>query len=114
MGISAYCALATVAPLPAPNDSHTPPLLPFPLPFNECLTNTPSEMTKKQRHKYERKQEKLRASLPKKIPLHEQSIDLTPADATAEQSLAARQELNKSQRDARRKGIRERNFLGSM
>jgi large subunit ribosomal protein L54 len=71
-------------------------------------------MTKPQRARYEKKQEKLRKSLPKKIPLHEQSIDLTPADATAEQSLDARQALTKSARDARRKAIRERNFLVSM
>lgn len=72
------------------------------------------EMTKKQRIKYEKKQEKIRRSLPQQIPLHEQSVDLTPPGADAEESLRKRQELTKSQREARRKGIRERNFLGSM
>lgn len=76
--------------------------------------NDTLEMTKKQRAKYERKQERLRLSLPQKVPLHEQSIDLTPRDATAQQSLAKRQELTKSQREARRKSIRESNFLKSM
>ena len=71
-------------------------------------------MTKKQRAKYERKQEKLRKSLPKQIPLHEQSIDLTSSNATPAESLDKRQELTKSAREARRKGIREANFLKTM
>jgi len=73
-----------------------------------------AEMTKKQRQRYEKKQEKLRKSMPVQIPLHEQSIDLTPADASATESLSKRMELTKSQRDARRKSIRESNFLKTM
>jgi large subunit ribosomal protein L54 len=71
-------------------------------------------MTKKQRAKYFKQQEKLRKNLPKQIPLHEQSIDLTAQGATARESLEKRQELTKSSRDARRKGIREANFLKTM
>lgn len=71
-------------------------------------------MTKKQRAKYFKQQEKLRKSMPKQIPLHEQSIDLTPPEASATESLHKRQDLTKSQRDARRKGIREANFLKTM
>lgn len=71
-------------------------------------------MTKKQRTKYERKQEKLRQSLPKQIPLHEQSQDLTQEGDDAITSLERRRELTKSAREARRKGIREANFLRSM
>jgi large subunit ribosomal protein L54 len=71
-------------------------------------------MTKKQRAKYERKQERIRQSLPAQIPLHEQSTDLTAPGASAQESLAKRQALTKSQRDARRKSIRESNFLKAM
>ena len=71
-------------------------------------------MTKKQRGKYERKQERLRKSLPQQIPVHEQSKDLTGPDADAATSLEKRQEVTKSLRVARRKGIREDNFLRTM
>jgi large subunit ribosomal protein L54 len=71
-------------------------------------------MTKKQRQKHDRKQERLLKTLPKRIPVHEQSKDLTgPEDDTAV-SLERRQEITKSSRVARRKGIRENNFLRSM
>jgi large subunit ribosomal protein L54 len=71
-------------------------------------------MTKKQRHKYDRKQEKLLKTLPKRIPAHEQSKDLTGPEDGATVSLEKRQEITKSSRVARRKGIRESNFLRSM
>ena len=48
------------------------------------------------------------------IPLHEQSGDLTNPDEGAVVSLERRQEVTKSSRVARRKGIRESNFLRSM
>lgn len=71
-------------------------------------------MTKRQRLKHDKKQEKLRAQMPKEIPLHEQSKDLTEKGDSAEVSLERRQEVTKSSRVARRKGIREDNFLRSM
>lgn len=71
-------------------------------------------MTKKQRAKYERKQERLMKDIPKPIPVHEQSKDLTSAGDSAVTSLQKRQEVTKSSREARRKGIRESNFLKGM
>lgn len=71
-------------------------------------------MTKKSRAKYERKQAKLSAGLEKPIPLHEQSRDLTGPGDDAVVSSQARSELTKSMRHARRKEIREANFLRSM
>lgn len=65
----------------------------------------------------------LSASLPRQIPLHEQATDLTPATynrtdnhsqdifAEAAASLDQRQAITKSARDARRKEIRESNYL---
>lgn len=71
-------------------------------------------MTKIQRAKHDRRMEKLRATLPKAIPLHEQSADLTGPDDDAMVSLRKRAEVTKSSREARRKKIREDNFLRSM
>jgi len=73
-----------------------------------------SAMTKKQRAKFDRKQERLRKNMPKIVPLHEQSKDLTGPGDDAATSLQRRQEVIKSSRIARRKGIREDNFLRSM
>ncbi len=71
-------------------------------------------MTKQQRNKYDRKQERLRKTMPAAIPLHEQSADLTGPEDDALVSMERRQELTKSARVARRKAIREENFLRSM
>lgn len=73
-------------------------------------------MTKKQRHRYERKMERLRQDLPVQIPVHEQSQDLTRpgVDDDPITSLQRRQEITKSARSARRRSIRESNFLKSM
>jgi large subunit ribosomal protein L54 len=79
-------------------------------------------MSTKQRKRLEKKLASLAASQPRKVPLHEQSIDITPAgshtktNATADlrpamDSLKARAEITKSARVARRKSIREANFL---
>ena len=79
-------------------------------------------MSKKQRKRQEKKLASLAASQPRKVPLHEQSIDITPAGShnatsattdlrAAADSLEARAEITKSARNARRKGIREANFL---
>lgn len=68
-------------------------------------------MNKKARARADKKMAIAKAALPKKIPLHEQSIDLTGPDATGVESVQKRQELTSSARQARRKGIREDNFL---
>lgn len=73
-----------------------------------------SALTKKQRAKYDRKQGRLHKTLPRKIPVHEQSKNLTGPKDDAVVSLEKRQEVTKSSRVARRKGIRESNFLRSM
>lgn len=71
-------------------------------------------MTKKQRLRYEKKQERLMKSMPVQIPVHEQSNDLTAPGDDAVTSLQRRQEITKSARAARRRSIRESNFLKSM
>lgn len=71
-------------------------------------------MTKKMRAKYERKMAKLAAELEQPVPLHEQSKDLTEHGESAEVHMARQRELTQSMRQARRKGIREANFLRSM
>lgn len=68
-------------------------------------------MNKKGRIRHARKMAAIEATRPKKIPIHEQSIDLTTPDASAEESLRKRNEVTQSARDARRKGIRQSNFL---
>lgn len=73
-----------------------------------------ASMTKKQRAKYEKKMAKIRATMEKPIPLHEQSKDLVDKGATALEFAAAQKELTRSMREARRKQIREANFLRSM
>ena len=73
-----------------------------------------SAMSKKTRAKYERKQAKMLASMEKPIPLHEQSKDLTEKGDSAEVHAEKMRELTQSMRQARRKGIREANFLRSM
>lgn len=71
-------------------------------------------MTKKQRVKYEKKQAVLKAQLPKTIPIHEQSIDLTSAGASAIEHREKVAEVTESMRKARRKDIRESNYLRGM
>ncbi|KIV92050.1 hypothetical protein PV10_06524 [Exophiala mesophila] len=73
-----------------------------------------SAMTKKQRARWDKAQEKIRAKMPVKIPLHEQSMDLTQPGDDAITSLKRRQEITKSKRVANRKDIRESNFLKTM
>lgn len=68
-------------------------------------------LTKKQRAKYDRKQSKLMKEVLPSIPVHEQSKDLTKPGDDAVTSLDRRQEIVRSSRVARRKGIREDNFL---
>lgn len=80
-------------------------------------------MNKKQRKRHEKKMAALAATQPRKIPVHEQATDITPAPynrtdsgptdivAEAAASLEKRSEITKSAREARRKGIRESNFL---
>lgn len=78
-------------------------------------------MNKKGRKKLEKKLAAQAAAMPPKIPVHHQATDITPAsynrpeagdiftEATA--SLDKRTEITKSAREARRKEIRESNFL---
>ena len=71
-------------------------------------------MNAKARKKQARKLAALNANREPPIPIHKQSVDLTPANATAEESLKKREELVRSMRSDRRKGIREANFLRGM
>jgi large subunit ribosomal protein L54 len=80
-------------------------------------------MNKKQRKRHEKKMAALATTLPPKIPLHEQAIDITPAAynqksdtspgmlTQAAERLEARSQITKSARQARRNDIREANFL---
>ncbi|KAL3455262.1 mitochondrial ribosomal protein L37-domain-containing protein [Aspergillus heterothallicus] len=83
----------------------------------------PSTLNKKQRKRYEKKMAARAATLPPQIPVHHQATDLTPADYNraekasgdllneAADSLEKRSKITKSARLARRKAIREDNFL---
>ena len=71
-------------------------------------------MTKKQRQRHDKKQERLLKDMPVQIPLHEQSKDITGPGDDAITSFKRRQEITKSARFARRRSIREANFLKSM
>ncbi|KAF9892839.1 hypothetical protein FE257_000428 [Aspergillus nanangensis] len=83
----------------------------------------PSTLNKKQRKRYEKKMAARAATLPPKIPVHHHASDITPASynrgeqatndtlVDAAESLEKRGEITKSARDARRKAIREANFL---
>ncbi|KAL2854886.1 mitochondrial ribosomal protein L37-domain-containing protein [Aspergillus pseudoustus] len=83
----------------------------------------PSTLNKKQRKRYEKKMAARAATLPPQIPVHHQATDLTPAEYNraektsgdpleqAAESLEKRSEITKSARLARRKAIREDNFL---
>lgn len=84
-------------------------------PYSPALhTNKSPAMTKKQRLRHDKKQERMLKDIPAQIPVHEQSKDLTGPGDDALTSLRARQEITKSARAARRRGIRESNFLKSM
>lgn len=68
-------------------------------------------MNKKARLRHAKKVAAIEASKPKKIPVHEQAVDLTGPGASAAESLRRREEVVRSGRGARRSGIREANFL---
>lgn len=80
-------------------------------------------LNKKQRKRYEKKMAARAATLPPKIPVHHHATDITPAQynrgeqaatdvlGDAAQGLEKRSEITKSAREARRKAIREANFL---
>lgn len=59
---------------------------------------------------------KLNAGLEKPVPVHEQSKDLVDVQAGegVQEFVSRQRELTQSMRAARRKGIREANFLRSM
>ncbi|EPS26698.1 hypothetical protein PDE_01636 [Penicillium oxalicum 114-2] len=82
----------------------------------------PSTLNKKQRKRYEKKLAARTGPLAQKIPAHHQSFDITPASynreapsedtfADAASGLDQRHEVTKSAREARRKAIKESNFL---
>ncbi|ODM15148.1 hypothetical protein SI65_09387 [Aspergillus cristatus] len=81
----------------------------------------PSTLNKKGRKKLEKKLAAQAAAMPPKIPVHHQATDITPASYNrpetgdiftgATESLEKRTEITKSAREARRKAIRESNFL---
>lgn len=93
--------------------------------FIGLLTNLrrKTALNKKQRKRYEKKMAALAATQPRKVPLHEQATDIIPAEYNTEQDgprdiiaeaaagLEKTEEITKSAREARRKGIRESNFL---
>ncbi|EAW09381.1 mitochondrial 54S ribosomal protein mL54 [Aspergillus clavatus NRRL 1] len=83
----------------------------------------PSTLNKKQRKRYEKKMAARAATLPPQIPVHQHATDITPAPynrgeaavedllVEATESIEKRTEITRSARDARRKAIREANFL---
>ncbi|PYI01128.1 hypothetical protein BO78DRAFT_433889 [Aspergillus sclerotiicarbonarius CBS 121057] len=83
----------------------------------------PSTLNKKQRKRYEKKMAARAANLPPQIPVHHHATDITPAAynndsavpedvlVAAAESIEKRTEITRSARDARRKAIREDNFL---
>lgn len=88
--------------------NHTPSTRPF----RPLFANLPpAALTRKQRIKATRKQSKLLKDITPSIPIHEQSKDLTVEGDDAVVSLERRSEIIKSSRVARRKDIRENNFL---
>ncbi|KAL4901309.1 hypothetical protein BDW74DRAFT_160200 [Aspergillus multicolor] len=86
----------------------------------------PSTLNKQQRKRYEKKMAARAATLPVQIPIHHQATDITPAQYNrdgeasvdplqeAAESLEKRHEITKSAREARRKAIREANFLSGL
>lgn len=83
-------------------------------------------MNAAKRKRYEKKQAAREASMPKKIPPHEQSTDLAPPKAVgdegvvtenltlAAQVISSRRDVTKSARKARRKTIKQDNYLRGM
>ncbi|EEH39269.1 hypothetical protein PAAG_01731 [Paracoccidioides lutzii Pb01] len=81
-----------------------------------------STMNKK-KLRHEKRMADSTASEPRNIPLHEQAVDITPADAVAQSpgslelassSAETRAQITKSARAARRKAIKEANYLQGM
>ncbi|PGH09650.1 hypothetical protein AJ79_05615 [Helicocarpus griseus UAMH5409] len=82
-----------------------------------------STLNKKQRIRHEKKMAARAAAAPRKIPLHEQAVNITSADAVsqspesleaASSSVETRTKITQSARAARRKSIKEANFLRGM
>ncbi|KAL4948230.1 mitochondrial ribosomal protein L37-domain-containing protein [Aspergillus filifer] len=86
----------------------------------------PNTLNKKQRKRYDKKMAARAATMPVQIPIHHQATDITPAAYNrdgevsadllkqATDSLEKRGEITKSAREARRKAIREANFLSGL
>ncbi|PYH93794.1 hypothetical protein BO71DRAFT_354538 [Aspergillus ellipticus CBS 707.79] len=83
----------------------------------------PNTLNKKQRKRYDKKMAARAATLPPTIPIHHHATDITPAAynrsgaapedliQAASESIEKRTEITRSAREARRKAIREDNFL---
>jgi large subunit ribosomal protein L54 len=81
------------------------------------------DLNKKQRRRFERRQAARVSHLPPQVPAHHQATDITAAQynqgeqgggdsvAQATEVIEKRTDITKSAREARRKGIREANFL---
>lgn len=86
-----------------------------------CHQLTLAGLNKKQRKRFEKKLAARTVNLPPQIPAHHQSHDITPASynrdspvdtlTEATEGLGVRAEVTKSAREARRKAIKEANFL---
>lgn len=78
-------------------------------------------MNRKQRKRHEKKMAAIEAAKPREILIHEQAIDIISSSETANagddlvnvavEGQEKRAEVTKSAREARRKGIREANYL---
>lgn len=81
------------------------------------------DLNKKQRRRFERRQAARVSHLPPQVPAHHQATDITAAQynqgeqgggdslAQVTEAIEKRTDITKSAREARRKGIREANFL---
>lgn len=80
----------------------------------EIVPEDIAKLSKKARAKHERKMARLRDGIEAPVPVHEQSKDLTVEGEGAVESLERRMEVTRSARAARRKELRQANFLRTM
>lgn len=80
-------------------------------------------MNRVKRKRHEKRLAARIAAQPKRIPLHEQALDITPSGAAdgvsshldvAADGMKTTEAITKSAREARRKAIKEDNFLRGM
>ena len=84
------------------------------LTFDGYLGEGSSKATRKQQKKREKADIAAQRFTVRNVPINEQTQDLTEPGDSALVSQERRAELTKSLRGARRKSIKERNFLKSM